>query len=170
MRDGQGTAGVQEGDCVSSLPGKGPMVENGKEGKGPKIKGSRAFGMHLYGHASMGSRQEVVCSVDQILQDAVGQVLLVQLVGHRQAGLRHHPACQQGQGLRLQRLWQHTYTLTLLKTYATVHTWRLCKSIHDGSLCNNIKVMFSKLYATVHTWRLCKSIYNGSLCNNVKVM
>lgn len=66
--------------------------------------------MHLHSHAGMGSRQEVVSSVDQILQDAVWQVLLVQLVGHRQAGLRHHPACQQGQGLRLQRLWQHTHT------------------------------------------------------------
>lgn len=36
MREGQGTAGVQEGDCVSSLLGKGPMVEKGKEEKRAK--------------------------------------------------------------------------------------------------------------------------------------
>lgn len=66
--------------------------------------------MHLYGHVGMGSWQEVVGSVDQVLQDAVGQVLLVQLVGHCQAGLCHHPACQQGQSLRLQRLGHHIDT------------------------------------------------------------
>lgn len=66
--------------------------------------------MHLYSHAGMGSWQEVVGPIDKVLQDAVGQVLLVQLVGHCQAGLRHHPACQQGQRLRLQGLCHHTYT------------------------------------------------------------
>lgn len=62
--------------------------------------------LHLYSHASMGPRQELVRSVDQVLQDAVGQVLLVQLVGHRQAGVCHHPAGQQGQCLCLQSLLQ----------------------------------------------------------------
>ena len=84
-----------------------------------------AFGMHLYSHAGMGSRQEVVGPIDQVLQDAVGQILLVQLVGHRQAGLRHHPACQQGQGLRLQRLYHHIDTH--FRSHANVPTWRLCK-------------------------------------------
>ena len=51
-------------------------------------------------HASMGSRQVEVGSVDQVLQDAVGQILLVQPAGHRQAGVCHRPACQQSQSLR----------------------------------------------------------------------
>lgn len=75
--------------------------------------------VYLYSHGGVGSREEVVGSVDQVLQDAVGQVLLVHLIGHRQAGLCHHPACQQGQGLRLQRLCATcTKTLENLQPYA----------------------------------------------------
>ena len=59
------------------------------------------FATHMDGHAGMWPWQVEVRPVDQVLQDAVGQVLLMQPVDHRQARVCHRPPSQQRQSLRL---------------------------------------------------------------------